>query len=785
MSISNSMLFPKASEAGKKSEAISSDKAGWGLGIGAILALLLLVALSLGSTRLPAPQPATVAPTVFSAARAMAHLQHIAHEPHAVGTPENAKVRAYIVAELQALGLQPEIQSGIGKMNTRPWGAVGMVHNIVVRIPGAGAEVAARKALLLAAHYDSVPTGPGAADDGASVAAIMEVLRAVKAGAPLQNDLIALFSDGEEAGLLGSELFVSSHPWIQDVGLVLNFEYRGNSGPMLMFETSPGNGKLIAGLAQAVPQQVTSSMLYEMYKKMPNDTDMTSFKRAGVAGLNFAAIENPAAYHLHTDSIANLDQRTLQQQGDSMLAMALHFGNGALRDLKAHDSVYFDLPGIGLVHYTSTAVIPLTLVVAAVLCAVAVMGIKRGALRPGRILLAMPVFLVMAILLGIACQLVWGAVSLVHPEYGVLGDPYNSQWYLLAFVGLVIAGFIAMVGGVKRWLRPLELGFGALLLWQGLLVASSFAMPGITFMFAWPLLALLGVLALLFSRRYAGIAPGARTALLVLGLVPAVLLCGPVVRNLYVGLSPQASVVSGLMLALVAGLMTPLLSMLTRRFLLPVLPLAACALFLAAGSLTARTDAGHPHTANLFYAWDSGSGKAYWISRDDQLDAWSKAYFPNISEKQQVPELFGAGSRKYWASPAPQLAGLEAPRIDVVSDTVKDGIREVMFKVRTMRHAPVLSVRVEGTDVLASRVNGQPFSQKANPKWLLEAYGMGESTVDVAVQVKAGKPFDIRVNDETFGLPQHLARPRPADLIQSIHGTNSDTVRAVRVQRFT
>lgn len=754
----------------------------WGLGLGAVLAMLLLLALSLGSSRLPAPLPSSAPSGAFSAARATAQLQHIAAEPHAIGTPENAKVRAYLVDQLQALGLAPQLQSGLGKMNTRPWGAVGMVNNVMVRIPGSGA--AGRKALVLAAHYDSVPSGPGAADDGASVAAILEVLRAVKAGAPLQNDLIALFTDGEEAGLLGSELFVNSHPWARDAGLVLNFEYRGNGGPMLMFETSAGNGKLIAAMAQALPQQSASSLLYEMYQKMPNDTDMSWFKRVGVAGLNFAAIDNPTAYHLQTDSIANLDQGTLQQQGDIMLALVRQFGNSPLTDLKAVDKVYFDLPGIGLVQYTTTAVIPLTLAVAALLCAVAVMGIRRGVLRPGRILLAMPVFLLIAIVLAVACQLVWGGVSMLHPAYSVLGDPYNSQWYLLAYVGLVLAAYSAMARGLKRWFAPLELGFGALLLWQALMVLTSFAMPGVTFLFAWPLLALLAVLGLLFSRRYASVAPGTRTALLVVGLAPAVLLCGPVVRTLYVGLSPQASIVSGLMLALVAGLMTPLVSMLTRRYLLPALPLAACIGFLVAGSLTAPTDSAHPATANLFYAWDSATGKAYWISRDEQLDAWSRTYFPSVSEKQLVPELFGAGSRKYWASPAPQIADLAAPQIDVISDVVKDGMREVSIKVRTLRNAPAFSVRVEGAEVVTARVDGQPFSKKPNPKWLLEAYGMGENAVEVAFQVRAGKPFDVRVFDETYGLPPNSGVARPAGLIRSIHGTNSDTVRAVRVRHF-
>ena len=50
------------------------------------------------------------------------------------------------------------------------------------------------------AHYDSVPFGPGAADDGAGVVTLLETARALKAGPPLKNDVIFLFTDGEEAG---------------------------------------------------------------------------------------------------------------------------------------------------------------------------------------------------------------------------------------------------------------------------------------------------------------------------------------------------------------------------------------------------------------------------------------------------------------------------------------------------------------------------------------------------------------------------------------------------------
>ena len=79
-----------------------------------------------------------------------------------------------------------------------------------------------------------------------------------------------------------------AHPWAQDVGVVLNLDTRGNAGPSYMFETSQGNGWLIRQYAQAVPRPLAASLSMDIYRIMPNDTDLTIYKQAGMAGLNFA-----------------------------------------------------------------------------------------------------------------------------------------------------------------------------------------------------------------------------------------------------------------------------------------------------------------------------------------------------------------------------------------------------------------------------------------------------------------------------------------------------------------
>jgi len=56
--------------------------------------------------------------------------------------------------------------------------------------------------------------GPGAADDGAAVAAVLETVRALRTQAPLRNDLVVLLIDGEENGLLGAQAVVRDDPLI-------------------------------------------------------------------------------------------------------------------------------------------------------------------------------------------------------------------------------------------------------------------------------------------------------------------------------------------------------------------------------------------------------------------------------------------------------------------------------------------------------------------------------------------------------------------------------------------
>lgn len=293
----------------------------------------------------PPAQPASIATTEFSAARAMQHLSWIAAEPHPTGSAAAAKVRDQLVANLQQAGLQVSVQRGqaaaeYGKGDGRGVRAAN-VENVVAVLPGRDRGL---PAVLLMAHYDTVPHSPGAADDGLGVAVMLEISRALQ-GDVRQRDVVFLFTDAEEAGLLGARAFFASHPLSSRIGTAINLEARGSSGRAVLFETGPGNAALLSAFAKLAPQPVGNSLTGFVYRYMPNGTDFTVPAQKGIPGLNFAIIGSQIDYHAATASVANLDPGSVQHMGAQVLPLVRRLATTATLPTSTQDAIYSDLPG--------------------------------------------------------------------------------------------------------------------------------------------------------------------------------------------------------------------------------------------------------------------------------------------------------------------------------------------------------------------------------------------------------------------------------------------------------
>jgi hypothetical protein len=754
------------------------------LGLGIALALFVALTAAFALYKLSPPDAASAdAPaTEFSAGRAMKQLEVISRRPHPIGSAEHAEVRNYLLGELARLGLQPEVQetsvvSSKSSTNLR----AGTVRNVVARLRGSGNG---DKALLMTAHYDTMPNAPGAGDDGAAVATLLETLRALKSGPALSGDIIFLFTDGEEMGLLGAKAFVDEHPWAKDVGLVLNFEARGDAGPVVMFETSTGNGGLIREFAEAAPHPVANSLSYEIYRLLPNDTDMTVFKGANLAGLNFANIDGFMRYHTQADNLANIDGRSLQHHGSYALALARRFGNSNSAQAREADVVYFDILGRTLVRYPMWLVWPLTLLACLLFAAALVYGLKRGRLTLKGIALGLLIFVLALIASCGVVMLLWWLNQKVQTSFkrSLQDDLYSSKLYFVAFALFAVAVTSALYGLFRRRIGVGDLSVGALLVWLILLVASSVVLPGGSFLLTWPLLFSLLALLLLFARRGEDSQPPVGYAVLALCAVPGVVLLVPMVYQIFVAMGFNALIYGTALVVLLCGLLVPHFALMgnARRWLLPCVAAAAALILMAAAAFNSGFSERYPKSDNVFYVLNADTGKAAWASADESPDEWTTQFFSPNFTRGSVSEYVPLSFAGYLRNPAP-AAPLSAAGITVAGDSTTDGVRKLQLRV-VSTHAGI-NVTVPGdagVGVMAAVVNGKRVEsgKQGQPasSWGLQYWAPPAGGFDLVLELKGSQPVPLKVVEQSYGLPQLPGKPftpRPGNLMPTT-GLNSD-----------
>jgi hypothetical protein len=698
----------------------------------------------------------------------MVHVRALASEPHPAGSEANARAGAYLVQQLTALGLAPEeltTQIVEGRKAAE-------VHNVLARIPGQ----ANTKAFAVTAHYDSVRYGPGAADDIAGVAAMLEAARAIKAGPPLRNDVLLIFTDGEEAGLLGAKAFLH-HPWTKEIGFLLGLEARGNRGPSLIFETSPGNGWLIAQLAAAGVTPRASSLASSIYERMPFNGDFSHLKRHGIPGFHAAFVGGFAQYHTRDDSPANLSRASLQHHGEYALGLARHFGNLPLDHVAAPDAVYFNTLGSLLAHYPLAWSGPLSIAVA-VLCIttlafgfcrrhLSVLGTLGGALACAGV--AVSASAVVTLLL--AC--VFGPARLVTlyrsglMQLSDLRPFHHNDLYGGAFALAAAAMVAALFNGLRGRVKVLNLAAGAMLWWLALLGALQLALPGGSYLAAWPLLFAALQLLLLF-RRPTAMELAANTVVRLTPLVlPAVVLLVPAYRHLLASVMIITAPALALIPVLLAGLMIPQLDLVSRHFRWWLAGLAGggALLLLAFGLANSAISTTRPGLDCVAYGLDKDSGQAFWLSSDETTDEWTAQFFPAGTPRAAITDFFPNYRQPCLHAPAP-VAGLTGPELRTVGDVTSAGRRKLTLELGSPDRPAAFEVRLlSDTEVFSAAVFGQPVNG-AERGWQLGFATFPHAGVTLTLEVTASAPVKLKLISQHYRLPVFAGiRPRPAQFI--------------------
>ena len=733
------------------------------LGFSAGLGLLSIASLT------PPAINVNVPPTEFSAARAREYLKAITVKPHPIGSPAHAEVRDYILGELVKIGLQPQVQTTTA-VNTH-WGPpyrAATVQNIVAKLQG----TANTRAVLLVAHYDAAQLSLGASDDGAAVVSLLETLRALKASAPLKNDVIFLATDGEEAGLLGATAFVQQHPWAKDAGVVLNFEARGDHGPSIMFQTSDNNGWLIDEFAESVSSPVANSLSADIYKLLPNDTDFTIFNKAGMNGLNFAYIEGASVYHSSLDNMANLDERSLQQHGLYAVALARGFGNSDLnRPTNSSNDVYFDLFGATLIHYSRTTALVLSILVALITFGAIALGLRRGLLTWSGQALGFLALLLSIIGATLLAMLVWWALDrfaisrTAFPQV----DTWTNHLYLIGFVLLAVATTATVYNLFRKKVSVENLAAGALLWFLLLLVVVHVYLPGGSYLLAWPLLFGLIVWILKFTL------PAGKLSLTKLGLIsavcaaPGIILISPLIYQIFIALGISQTSVIVVPVTLLLGLLLINFELASSFRWLPAAATLAAVCFIVAALLQPRQE---PKSNEIFYALNADTGKAVWATGDARPDEWTSQFLSSSAATapldEYLPWLRG-GDFLQQSAPAATLA---APEIKILDDQVQDQTRLIHMRVSSARDAAQLFV-YSGTEISEASINGYPLAKRQDaPAWqknqMLIYSAPPREGIELLLKTRSSEPLILKVVDRSFQFPELTnltIKARPSDVV--------------------
>jgi hypothetical protein len=752
--------------------------------------LAAIFALSLAGLQPPAPKPATAPPAQFSAVRALGTLHRILGNdvPHPVGSPANEAVRDRIVAEFTNLGYRPQVQTAFA---CDEYGACATVNNVLARLDGTEGGAGSGDAVLLAAHYDSVPAGPGDSDDGTGAATVLESARALRSQPAPRHSIIFLVDEGEEAGLLGARAFVDSHPWAKQVRAAVNVDARGTSGPSLMFETGSANDWAVGIYARHAVRPATSSIFYTAYKLLPNDTDFTVFKAAGYQGLNFAFIGDEVHYHTPLDNSANVTLASLQHQGENALPAVLAFANSDLSPPPQQEAVFFDVFERVTIHWQARRTLAFAGLAALLLLLQTGWMIRNKRLTLREFLWGFFGWLVAIAVAGIlALILRWLIRFAGAAPVNWIAHPLPIEiafWSLAAAVVMVSA--VSFAGRARFW----GLWTGVWIWWALLAAVLSWQEPGLSYVVLVPaaVAALAGLSATIPRREstalagLAAVLPVATSG--IVGFAPAILL--------YDGLGNRGLPIIAVVVALILTPLAPVCADLRevaglRSLAFVWIPILGTALAAFAAVVMPAYSAKAPERVNIEYSQDADSGQARWIVQPDS-GRLPEPIRLTAGFRRSDQGAFPWNARPAFFADAPSLS-FSAPTFTVLDSGQENGRRTYQALLRSERGASYVAVFFPpDSGVQDVRIEGQPL-QPEIPR--IRRYFNGwnayrcpatpASGVEISFSLPAGKPVDVSAADQTYGLPAEgafLLKARPLTAAPSQDGDVTIVTRRVEL----
>ena len=618
---------------------------------------------------MPQSYDTTEAPLAeFSTKRALEKVKELSVKPHYVGTANHEVVANYLQTELKNLGLETSFQTGFTMTEK---GTLVFTKNIIATIKGSNSS----KSLLLLSHYDSAPHSfsKGASDDGSGIATILESVRVfLYTKTKHKNDIIILFTDAEELGLNGAALFVTQHKLAKKVGLALNFEARGTAGPSYMLmETNQGNAKMVAEFSKANVQfPVSNSLMYSIYKMLPNDTDLTVFRENGkIQGFNFAFIDSHYNYHTMQDSYENLNANTLAHQGSYLVPLLHYFSNADLTSLNSkEDAVYFTIP-FTFINYPNSYILPLLIIAFGLFLIFLIIGLGKQILRLDEIIKGCIPFFGSVLVAGFLTYVGWQLLLNFYPQYNDIlhGFTYNGHDYIYAFVSLTMAICFLFYNSKAKRNPEMNALIVPLFIWLLINTGIAIQLQGAGFL----------IIPVLFSTLILGfyvITQRSNSIVNILFAIPTVVILVPFIVMFPVGLGLKILFGSAILTVLCFTLLTPLFGAFKNKKLWALFCVLVSFSFFVKAHLKSTYEIGKAKPNSLVYHLNTDSNKAYFTTYDKNLDVWTKKYLGEKPLKATVlnkNKLYSKYESEFTFMKPTGVKNILKPTIQFLKDTIK------------------------------------------------------------------------------------------------------------------
>jgi hypothetical protein len=666
--------------------------------------------------------------------------------PHPIG--DNAGVRQRVFEEFQRMDYTPSLQEAFAcnPKNTCAWPV-----NIVARLPGREPGAAT----LLAAHYDSVGAGPGAADDGMGVAAVLGAARALKADPP-RHDVIFLITDGEEAGLLGARAFVEQHPWVASARGIVNLDTRGPGGPLIMLPSSP-NAWLLKLYATAINSPATSSVFHTVFPVWRFGTDFSVFQEKGLQGFNLFVPGNYNNYHTPSDRFENASPETLQLIGESALALVRALANAGPELSPKGNAVFLDLLGWKTLWWREERAPLFAMIVLLLLIFEGVVLARRARLRAATMLygfIGFPVICGGVFLFAMAMR--WA--PRVAGEFPVpwAAKEVSGLVTLLAG-GFAVVGFLATAIYRRAGFWPVWMGT-----WAGWAIVASFTAlrsPEGSYLFLLPaaaacvggsLRALRGT-EMRWSAGFAALFPA----------FVAAILWFPVIWFRYNCDGLQFTYSIALLSGMLFTAMAPLFAGTDgeHRWWIPLCSAAVAlvaALFLWLAPAYSSTA---PQRMNIFLQQDADTGEARWFLTGEATPlpkSFLGTFAFRLAPSADIPGIPAPAQILDAPNPA-----LKTPELEIIEESRAAGHWILRLRLRSPRGAPRIALflpgalPIESLTVAGRTIPQLPRTETQKTRWqrAIQLFGLPPEGMEIQLKLGAATPFDALIEDESPGLP--------------------------------